>query len=127
MEKYKHLQYLEVRQRPLLSTPFSQPAEWGLEGVQVADVELAGPLVSDQDAGLLCFVVCVCQNALMEAGIPLDLSLGSGNERLQADFEEFRLPDVNGDNMISRKEVREQAGRGGRRGEFVDTMPPSRN
>lgn len=90
-----------------------------MEGVQVADVELAGPLVSDQDAGLLCFVVCMCQNALMEAGIPLDLSLGSGNERLQADFEEFRLPDVNGDNMISRKEVREQAGRGGEQGKSL--------
>jgi hypothetical protein len=42
----------------------------------------------------------------MEAGIPLDLSLSSGNERLQTDYEEFRQPDVNGDNKISRKEVR---------------------
>lgn len=50
------------------------------------------------------------QNALTEAGIPIDLSLAqaptSRSSSLEQDYAEFKQPDANGDDLISRKEVR---------------------
>lgn len=51
------------------------------------------------------------KNALTEAGIPIDLSLAAspssaaGGNSLEQDYAEFKQPDANGDDRISRKEV----------------------
>ncbi len=63
------------------------------------------------------------QNALTEAGIPIDLSLaaspstaasggmgGGGGNSLEQDYAEFKQPDANGDDRISRKEVSQLVG-----------------
>lgn len=45
------------------------------------------------------------QNAMSEAGIPVDLSMVSPSASLQQDYAEFKQPDANGDDKISRREV----------------------
>lgn len=45
------------------------------------------------------------QNAMGEAGIPVDLSMVSPSASLQQDYAEFKQPDTNGDDKISRREV----------------------
>lgn len=40
-----------------------------------------------------------------EAGIPVDLSMVSPSASLQQDYAEFKQPDLNGDDKITRREV----------------------
>jgi len=42
---------------------------------------------------------------MSEAGIPVDLSMVSPSASLQQDYAEFKQPDANGDDKISRREV----------------------
>ncbi|KAM3576487.1 hypothetical protein VYU27_001651 [Nannochloropsis oceanica] len=44
------------------------------------------------------------ENAMGEAGIPVDLSMVSPSASLQQDYAEFKQPDLNGDDKISRRE-----------------------
>eukprot|EP00624_Nannochloropsis_granulata_P002104 evm.model.NODE_20417_length_10763_cov_21.298616.4 len=41
------------------------------------------------------------ENAMGEAGIPVDLSMVSPSASLQQDYAEFKQPDTNGDDKIS--------------------------
>ncbi|EWM27553.1 EF-Hand 1, calcium-binding site [Nannochloropsis gaditana] len=44
------------------------------------------------------------ENAMGEAGIPVDLSMVSPSASLQQDYAEFKQPDLNGDDKITRRE-----------------------